>query len=277
MSANNLLHDDYKFIASMVRENSGIVLDEGKEYLVETRLRPVLRLRGLPDFGSLVDELRSGTDRTARQAVIEALTTNETHFFRDEVFYAGLRDSVLPYLVEERRATQKLTLWCAACSSGQEPYSVLMMIHEHFPELLSWDFRFIVSDLSEHMLQRTRDGIYAQHEVNRGLPASLLTKHFVRNGLEWQVAEHLRRFLDVRLVNLTKPWGDMPTIDLLLIRNVLIYFDLTTKQTILDRCKATLAPDGFLFLGAAETTINMDVGLVRERDFRANCYRLECT
>lgn len=265
--------DDFSFLCDLVHERSGIVLDVTKEYLIETRLRPVVKTCGLGTMSELVNKLREGRDRTITELVMEAMTTNETYFYRDNGFYDALEKSVLPRLIEECKERKTLTFWCAATSSGQEPYSVMMLISEKFPEILSWDFRFIVSDISKEMLERSREGVYSQHEVNRGLPAKLLVKYFRREGVNWQVIDELRDKIETREVNLIGPWPPLPKIDVIFMRNVLIYFDLEAKQRILSKARSVLRPEGMLFLGAAETTLNVDASWDRVNYPRAGCYK----
>lgn len=265
--------EDFSFLCDLVYERSGIVLDVTKEYLIETRLRPVVKTCDLTSMSELVSKLREGRDRNLNELVLEAMTTNETYFYRDNGFYDALEKVVLPELVEQCRDRKSLTFWCAATSSGQEPYSVMMLISEKFPEILDWDFRFIVSDISKEMLDRTRDGVYSQHEVNRGLPARLLVKYFRRDGANWQVIDKLRDKIEAREVNLVAPWPKLPKMDVIFMRNVLIYFDLESKQKILSKARANLHPGGMLFLGAAETTLNVDSSWVRANYPRAGCYK----
>ena len=267
----------FKTIAKFVYDNSAIVLDEGKEYLVETRLRPVLRRLGIADFDALADQLSSFTGIDAKQATVEALTTNETLFFRDTSFFDALREVILPEVVQQQTPKRSLTMWCAACSSGQEPYSVLMLLAQHFPQVLDWNLKFIVSDISREMQERTRAGLYTQHEVSRGLPTPMLVKYCEREGIEWRMKDQLRSKLDIREINLAGPWPTMPPLDIVFLRNVLIYFDTTTKQNILERASRLLSPNGLLFLGAAETTVNLETQLVRSPHPRSGCYHMATT
>lgn len=273
MTTTTLSAEAFEFIRTMVREHSGIVLDPGKEYLVETRLQTVVRRQKMAGIDRLVEHLRAAPFSDVHRLVVEAMTTNETSFFRDEAFFEALRQGVFPWLIERRRSTRELSLWCAASSSGQEPYSVLMLLREHFPELVGWRIRFLCTDLSQEMVARTKCGVYSQHEVNRGLPARLLVKYFERSGLEWQAKKELRDMLEVREFNLVLPWPQLPQVDIVFVRNVLIYFDLDTKKHILARIKQLIRPDGVVFLGAAETTFNIDVEFRRGPVERGGCYQ----
>lgn len=249
---------DFAFLQTLVRERSAIVLDPGKEYLAESRLAPIARGAGLPGIGELVAKLRTDPRGTLTDKVIEAMTTNETSFFRDVHPFEALRTQILPEILRARASEKTLNLWCGAASSGQEPYTIAMLLREHFPELATWRVRFIATDISREMLRRSREGRYSQLEVNRGLPAPMLIKYFDKVDGRWVIKEDLRKMCEFRAMNLTTPWPMMQPFDLIFIRNVLIYFDLQTKTGILKRMKGCLLPHGLLFLGTAETTINLD-------------------
>lgn len=268
--------DDFEFLRQLVGEQAGIVLDPEKAYLIERHLAPLARRTGHDSIPALVHDLKQRPSGPLMPQVVEAMTTNETSFFRDAMVFESLRAAVIPELIRVRRADRTLDLWCAACSSGQEPYSVLMMLREHFPELASWRVRYVTSDLSTEMLDRTRAGIYSRHEVSRGLPPALLKKYFEPlDGGSWQVRAELRAALDVRRVNLIGDWPRLPAPDLVMIRNVMIYFDQPTKRRILQRIKNLMAPHGFLFLGTAETPRLLDDDFVRAPAY--GCYQLAST
>ncbi len=265
---------DFEFIRDLVRVKAGIVLDPGKEYLVESRLALLIRKEGLPSLSALVAALRSRSANGLHYKVIEAMTTNETTFFRDHKPFELLRTKVLPEVVSRRGAGKKISIWCAASSSGQEPYSIAMLLREHFPFLVTWRVDLIVSDISREMLARTRQGRYSQLEVNRGLPATYLVKYFRKEGADWQVLDDLRQMLCLREINLAEGWPHLPPLDIVFMRNVLIYFSVESKKEILARVRKLLKVDGYLFLGGAETTLNLD------DDFEAvpglsTCYRLK--
>jgi chemotaxis protein methyltransferase CheR len=269
---STLAAPDFDYIAQLVHRRSAIVLEPGKEYLAESRLEGIAREHGLASVGELVSHMRSGT-LDLGDAVVDAMTTNETSFFRDAHPFNALRDSVLPELIEARRVARTISIWCGATSSGQEPYSVAMLIREHFPELASWQVRIIATDISPSMLERTRQGRYSQLEVNRGLPAPMLVKYFTRDGMHWVVSEDLRRMVSAQYLNLNERWPVMPPFDLVLLRNVLIYFDVPTKQQILAKVRQALRPDGLLLLGGAETTMNLDANFERIPHGRSTWYR----
>ena len=265
---------DFDYISTMVRDRSAIVLDHGKEYLIEARLLPLARQRGTGTVAGLVHELRQAPAGPLRDLVVEAMTTNETSFFRDVHPFAALSDHILPDLVRARGGERSLNIWCAACSSGQEPYSIAMLIHDIVGADSAWRVRLLATDLSPAMLARTREGVYSQFEVNRGLPVTMLVRHFRKEGLHWQIEEPLRRMIETRLVNLHNDLPSMPSMDIIFLRNVLIYFDIETKRQILARVRRVLRPDGYLMLGGAETTLNLDDAFERVQIGRAPVYRL---
>ena len=265
---------DFDYIQRLVRAQAGLVLEAGKEYLAESRLLPAARKEGLNSIDDLVARLRSRPVDGLHRRVVEAMTINETSFFRDFHPFELLRKFVLPDLVLRREAEQTLVIWCAASSSGQEPYSVAMLLREHFPGLLSWRLRIIASDLSEEILARARQGRYSQLEVNRGLPASYLVKYFTKQGSEWQLKDEVRRMVEFQGINLTAPWPPLPIMDIIFMRNVLIYFEVDNKKLILSRVRRLLRDDGTLFLGGAETTLNLDDSFARSELERSGCYHL---
>lgn len=252
-----LTPQDFDYLRALVREKSGIVLEPGKEYLVESRLGPLVRHLRLGTIASLVQGIRQGNVELQAK-VVDAMTTNETSFFRDIRPWEALKSDILPELIERRRGQRQLSLWCAAASSGQEPYTVAMLLRENFPELAAWKVQHIATDISPTMLEQCKKGRYSQLEVNRGLPASYLVRYFERNAADWIVKPDIRNTIDFRPLNLATPWPPLPRFDIVFIRNVLIYFDRETKRRILAGIKKLLMPDGYLFLGSSETTINID-------------------
>lgn len=265
---------DFDFISNVVRKQSAIVLEPGKEYLVESRIMPLVHQEGLDSIEDIVKKLRSGQANSLQAKVVEAMTTNETSFFRDLYPFELLKTKIIPELIEARASTRQINIWCGASSSGQETYSMLMMMRENFPQLLSWRVNFISSDISNNMLDRCRSGIYSQLEVNRGLPASLLVKYFQRIGMEWQIKEDLRKSAEFRIINLSENWPHLPSLDIIMLRNVLIYFDVEMKKSILGKIQKLLKPDGYLFLGAAETTLNLNENFARLNYKKTGCYHL---
>ncbi len=266
---------DFDFVREFVRKNSAIILETGKEYLVESRLGPLARQSGYPSLEALVEALRSKPVNGLQRKVVEAMTTNETSFFRDLHPFEALRSVVLPEVLKRRQAERRLNIWCAASSSGQEPYTIAMTLQEHFPQLATWNVKILGTDISSEMVIRSRTGRYGQIEVNRGLPANLLVKYFEKKGLDWQVKPELQRWCEFRELNLIEAWGVLPQMDVVFLRNVLIYFDVDTKKRILRNMQNVMQPWGYLFLGGAETTINLGEGFERVQFDRAGCYRLK--
>jgi chemotaxis protein methyltransferase CheR len=266
---------EYTVICEFVLGRSGIDLEPGKEYLVDTRLTPLLKRLGLPGMGELIGVLKDPTKGAIQKEVVEAMTTNETSFFRDIHPFEALKTKVLPDLIARRAADKRLNIWCAASSSGQEPYTIAMVIKEHFPELANWQMKFIATDISREMIDKCRAGMFSQLEVNRGLPAPLLLKYFKKVGPAWQINEPLRNMVEFREFNLLDEPKALPPLDVVFIRNVLIYFNAETKKGILGRIRKLLRPDGYMFLGGAETTMNLDDNFERVQIQRSGCYQLK--
>jgi len=262
----------FTFVRELVRAESAIVLETGKEYLVESRLVPLARAAGHPDVDAYVADLSKRRTPSALKQVVEALTTNETSWFRDSDPFTALRQTVFPALAKTR-ANRTLRIWAGACSSGQEPYSIAMTALDT-PELAGWKVELVATDLSEEMLDRSRKGEYSQLEVNRGLPATTLVRHFERSGLNWRINQSIRERVEFRSLNLTRPFPPMGRFDVVFLRNVLIYFDLPTKRDVLKRVRQVMAPDGHLFLGAAEMTMGVDDAWERVPAGRSSVYRI---
>ncbi|WP_327008656.1 methyltransferase domain-containing protein [Dactylosporangium sp. NBC_01737] len=267
-----LTAQEFAFISGLVRRDAAIVLEAGKEYLVEARLLPLARQSGLPSVSEFVARAQQRPEPEVHRKIVDALTTNETSFFRDGEPFKQLVDTVLPDLLVRRATTRSIKVWSAASSSGQEPYTIAMVLQDNLPP--GWSFDIIGTDISTEMLTRAEAGQYTQLEVNRGLPAPLLVKHFERNGAHWQIAQALRKNVSFRRLNLAAPFPSMGPFDIVFIRNVLIYFDVQTKRTVLQRVAGTLRPDGWLFLGSAETTIGIDDRFERVVAGRTSAYKL---
>ncbi len=273
MSTATLNSNAFEYICNLVRDKSAIVLEPSKTYLVESRLNPVARANGMTSIEELVEALRKPNSSKLTQAVIEAMTTNETSFFRDLHPFDALKSIILPALIAARSRERVLNIWSNACSSGQEVYTIAMLLKEHFPELGAWKVRLIASDLSTQILEKARDGIFNQTEVNRGLPLQMLLKHFQKNGLTWQIKEDIRKMVEFRQVNLVETFPLLPQMDIVFLRNVLIYFAPETKRDILNKVKKVMRSDAVLFLGGAETTMNLDVPFQRELVGKATVYK----
>ncbi len=248
---------DFNYVRDLMRDQSALTLEPGKEYLLESRLEPLAKTEGFPGYQQLVRRLRTGPVTDLHRKVVEAMTNNETTFFRDARVFAMLSGSVLPALIAARSAERSINIWCAACSTGQEPYSIAMLLHEQLPALDGWKIRIVASDISRDVLARARAGRYTQTEINRGLPASKLVKHFVQDGSAWVLSPEIRRMVEFREINLIQSWQNLPAVHLILMRNVLIYFEVAVKKTILEKASQLLDPRGFLVLGGAETTMNL--------------------
>ena len=266
--------DDFAYVRTLCRDRSGIVLEEGKEYLVEARLTPVAAQAGYVSLHDLITQLRHPSSQALQRQVVEALAIHETQFFRDGHPFDTLKAAILPELIAKRAASRQLNLWCAAASSGQEPYSVAMLLVEHFPHLADWRVQLIASDISDTVVAQAQQGNYSQVEVMRGLPASLLEKHFHRQGGNWRISEQIRRQVAFQTINLIHAWPPLPPMDIILLRNVLIYFEVDTRKSILARVRQLLKPDGYLFLGSAETTINVDSAFEKVQFDKTVCYQL---
>jgi chemotaxis protein methyltransferase CheR len=262
----------FDFVRGVVFSDAGIVLEAGKEYLMEPRLGPVAKREGLASVDALVDAVRLGRAVDLRRKLVEAMTTNETTFFRDTQPFEFLASDVLPTLIKARQLRRQLRIWYAAASTGQEPYSVSMLVRESFPELLKWNLTQLGTDYSRPALDRARNAKYSQVEINRGLPAKLLVKYFEKRGLDWYLSNDIKDMVRFDEMNLNAKWPALGEFDIVFIRNVMIYFDTDAKKRILDRIYTLLAPDGYLFLGAAETTFHLDARFVRCDAGRAGCY-----
>lgn len=243
----------------VARELTGIALSPEKDYFVEGRLEAVARARGL-SLGDLAQAVRSAPRGALAQEVAEALLIAETSFFRDPGLFEVLRAQVLPELIAARRAERRLALWSAACATGQEPYSLALLLVEHFPELDGWDVDILATDLSQQALDYAASAVYTQHEVNRGLPARLLVRHFEREAMTWRLRPAVRRLVRFARVDLLRPLPPLPRMDLVLLRNMLIYHDVETKRGVLASVRERLRADGRLVLGSAETTLYLDAG-----------------
>jgi len=247
---------DYEFLRKLIKDRSGLVLSADKQYLVESRLLPVARKCGINSLGDLVQKLKSGNEKLTVE-VVEAMTTNESFFYRDKIPFDHFRDTILPTLHRTRANHKRLRIWCAAASTGQEPYSLAMCLKEMSDKFAGWRVEIIGTDLSTEVLEKAKAGLYSQFEVQRGLPIQMLVKHFAPNGELWQVSAELRGMVQFRLLNLLHDFSHLGTFDVVFCRNVLIYFDQPTKVGVLDRVARILEPDGYLVLGAAETVVGL--------------------
>ena len=247
---------DYEYLRKLLRDRSGLDLSADKQYLVESRLIPLARKTGLAGIGDLVQKMKGGAEALTMD-VIEAMTTNETFFFRDKIPFDHLRETVIPELLQARASRKSLRIWCAASSTGQEPYSIAMCLKEMAPQLAGWRVEIVATDLSLGVLEKARSGLFSQFEVQRGLPIQLLVKHFRQIGELWQINADIRAMVQHRQLNLMQDFSHLGCFDVIFCRNVLIYFDQDTKLGVFNRLAKSLEADGVLALGAAESVVGI--------------------
>ncbi|GAA0568374.1 CheR family methyltransferase [Rhizomicrobium electricum] len=252
---------DYSYLANVLLRRAGIVLAEKKTHMIETRLMPVVRRFGFRDIPSLLKELHYGHEALV-QAVIEAMTTNDSAFFRDRKTFDEFRDIVLPALKEARSDTKQLKIWCTACAAGQEPYSIAMLLDDAKLADEGWSITLVATDINSQMIARAQEGVYSQFEVQRGLPIRRLVSNFTQEGANWRISDHLRRMVTFRTFNLLDSYGWLPDCDVVFCRNVLMYFDLKTRASVLERIGDILMPDGALLVGPAESMDSYILGYV---------------
>ena len=262
---------DYEFLRKLLKTRSGLDLSTDKQYLVESRLLPLARRAGLPGITELVQKIKSGSEALTAEAV-EAMTTNETFFFRDKLPFDHLREVILPALLPARAHRRSLRIWCAASSTGQEPYSIAMCLKEFGSALAGWRVEILGTDLSQGVLEKSKAGIFSQFEVQRGLPIQMLVKYFTQTGELWQLNADIRAMVQHRQLNLLQDFSHLGTFDVVFCRNVLIYFDQDTKADIFGRLAKVLEPDGVLALGAAESVVGISEAFKPHPD-RRGLYR----
>ncbi len=263
------------YLCQIVYQESGIVLDDSKRYLLEARLKPVAQQHGLASIDQLCSRIQLDHDRALRAKVVEGMTTNETLFFRDVTPFDALKQTILPELTGRRADLRRLSIWCAACSSGQEPYSLAMLLLETIPQPHLWKIEILGTDIAEGILDRARRARYFQLEVNRGLPVHYLVKYFRREHLDWELKAEIRNMVQFKMFNLKDPMRGMGPFDIVMCRNVMIYFDTTLKKQILTGIRGVLAPDGYLLMGAAETVYNLDENYERKVIGPATVYTIK--
>jgi chemotaxis protein methyltransferase CheR len=248
---------EYDFLRKLLKERSGLVLSDDKQYLVESRLLPLARKVGVAGLSELVSKLKAGAAGALVVDVVEAMTTNESFFFRDKIPFDHFRQTIVPSLLAARAKERRLRIWCAAASTGQEPYSLAICIKEMAGQLAGWRIEIIATDLSLEVLEKAKAGIYSQFEVQRGLPIALLVKYFTQVGEMWQISPETRAMVQYRPLNLLQNFASLGKFDIVFCRNVLIYFDQPTKIDVLERIARMLETDGYLVLGAAETVVGL--------------------
>lgn len=248
---------DFDHFCNLIKERSGIVLNAEKSYLIESRLGPIASQLGHKDVNELLSVVRSSRDENLLRTVTDALTTNESFFFRDNTPFDLFKEVMLPDMLTARASRRRLRIWCAACSSGQEPYSLAMILKEMGPDLDGWNIEIVGTDISHGILERAKDGVFSQFEVQRGLPAKLLVKYFEKDDANWRIKDEIRKMVDFRFLNLVDNPQPLGTFDIVFCRNVLIYFDIETKQKVLQSIARVSERDAYLVLGAAETMIGI--------------------
>lgn len=248
---------DYDFLRALLKKRSGLMLSDEKQYLVESRLAPLARKSGLGNLGELIQKLRDPNAEMLIVEVVEAMTTNESFFFRDKTPFEHFRDVIMPQLMAARARERRIRIWCAAAAAGQEPYSLAMALKEMGRAAAEFRVEILATDISTEILEKAKTGVYSQFEVQRGLPIQLLVKYFSKIGELWQISNDVRSMVQFRPLNLLRSFSNLGTFDLIFCRNVLIYFDQPTKIDVLTRLAEVTAPDGYLSLGAAETVIGL--------------------
>lgn len=248
---------DYDYLRKLLKDRSGLVLSGDKAYLVESRLLPITRRIGLASLSELIAQLKAPGAEKLIVDVVEAMTTNESFFYRDKIPFDHFRDGIMPSLIKARAGQRRIRIWCAAASTGQEPYSLAMIIREMAAQLAGWRIEILATDLSTEVLEKAKAGVYSQFEVQRGLPIQMLVKYFTQNGETWEILPEIKAMVQFRPLNLLSDFSHLGTFDVIFCRNVLIYFDQPTKINVLERCARVLEPDGFLVLGAAETVVGL--------------------
>jgi chemotaxis protein methyltransferase CheR len=269
-SVTQIHSENYRYLQEHVYSQAGIVLETDKHYLFESRLTPIVRQLGLGSINDLCALLQATRMPEVGRQVAEAMTTNETYFFRDPAHYEAIRSVLLPRLKEDRRDTKKLRFWSAAASTGQEAYSLAMLLLQE--GLTDWNVQILGTDFSSQALERARSGKYQQVEVNRGLPAALLVKHFRRSGVDWQLSQMVRQMARFETIDLRKSMRSLGPFDMVFCRNVMIYFDAETKKNILKELHGTLFRGGWLLLGGAETAFGVEEWFERQTAGSATIY-----
>lgn len=264
---------DYRFLSELLQDQSGLCLGEGKEYLVQSRLLPLAQRLGLADVGELCRRLRQTADLSLVAAIGEAMATHESLFFRDGTPFQLLRERIIPELIARRAAERRLRIWSAGASTGQEAYSIAMLLEDFAGALHGWSVDILGTDYSAAAVARARVGLYTHFEVQRGLPPLLRQRYFASEGAAWRLNDQIRRKVRFQQANLLRPFGERGPFDVVFCRNVLIYFDVPTKRGVLERLAQVLAPDGYLFLGSSETATGVTERLARA-DTQTSVYRL---
>ena len=249
---------DFELVRALVLRRAGLSLDEGKRAFVTARLQPLAEAEGAPELATLLSRLRRPGEETLQESVVLALLVHETRFFRDQGSFEAMKSHLLPAAIRARGAEKSLSIWCGACSTGQEPYSVAMLIRSSFPELARWQVKILATDLSAPAIARARLGRYSALELTRGLPGEELRRHVLKRDDGWQIAEPIRRLVEFRELNLATRWPALPPMDLVLLRNVIIYFAEETRRSVFAQARALLKAGGGLLLGSGESPLDAD-------------------
>lgn len=248
---------DFDVYKNLLKEKSGLILSQDKSYLIESRLNPIAKKWGYDSLTAMANALRGLPDKNLVNDIVEAMTTNETSFYRDNTPFENFKNVVLPYFREKNPVNKRLRIWCAAASSGQEPYSLAMMLKEEAGTMPGWSFEIVGTDISTEILDQAKDGTYTQFEVQRGLPITHLMKYFTQDGDKWQISQDIKNMVQYKYFNLLDPLTSLGQFDVIFCRNVLIYFDQADKKSIMERASKQLTDDGFFFLGGAETVLGI--------------------
>ncbi len=262
------------FFSNFALKHTGIVLGNNKAYLIKSRLEELSKSLGFSGIEELYSNAKFRLTNSLLNQIIDALTTNETFFFRDKVQFDILKRHIIPELMEKNKSTKRLRIWSAACSTGQEPYSIALLIYEFFPELLRWNIEIIASDISNKVLEYAKKGEFSQIEVNRGLPARMLAKYFRQQGNRWVIDQKIKRMVKFIIINLKNNFSHLGKFDIIFCRYVLIYFSNALKKDILNRLHRMLNKGGYLFFGASEIPSNLSPDMIRRNINGAICYQL---
>ncbi|MEO7423770.1 MAG: protein-glutamate O-methyltransferase CheR, partial [Fibrobacteria bacterium] len=264
---------DFNFVSDLLLKRIGFRLEKDKGYLVESRFSKLAEKAGLKGAHEFIAQLRANCPESLIAEAVEAMTTNETYFFRDNVPFQTLRDKALAAILPRRAASKSLNIWSAACSTGQEPYSIAITLKEGLPQLADWSMQIFATDVNNEVLAKAREGAYNHSEISRGIGPELLQRYFTKTGQEWKIHKDMARNIRFQQLNLCQAWPAFPKMDVIFLRNVLIYMSDEAKKSILARVHGLLRPDGFLFLGAAESTFNLADYFVRTDWERSGCFR----
>ena len=248
---------DFDVYKDLLKQSSGLVLTQDKSYLIDSRLNPIAKKWGYADIAAMTNVLRGVPPKDLVKDIVEAMTTNETSFFRDSKPFETFKDIVLPYYKDKQTASKRLRIWCAASSSGQEPYSLAMILKEESAQMPGWNFEIVATDISEEILDQAREGKYSQFEVQRGLPITLLMKYFTQTGDQWTINDDIKKMVQFKYFNLLENMAALGKFDIVFCRNVLIYFDPETKKSVMENISRQMEEDGFFFLGGAETVLGI--------------------